>query len=79
MNKEEPACNTGLASGIIDEETFNREIALCKKLSKQNNGGCCWGKCENCGVIPLLYKLHKGVIIDDQEELKKIKYEVVDL
>lgn len=78
MNKnDEITCTAGLVPGIIDEETFNREIALCRKLSKENNGGCCWGKCADCGVVPLLYKLHKGKIIDDLDEVQRIKNSII--
>ncbi|MEK7123113.1 MAG: nucleoside deaminase [Patescibacteria group bacterium] len=70
---EDLTCKTDLTPGSIDEEIFNREIALCKKLSKENDRGCCWGKCADCGVLPLLVKLHKGIVIDDQEELAKLK------
>ena len=67
------SCTTGLKANTIDAETFDREFALCKKLSKENGGGCCWGKCEDCGVLPLLIKLHKGEVIEDHEELVKLK------
>lgn len=65
----------GLKSGIISEDVFNRELTLCKKLSTEKGGGCGWGKCENCGVVALLYKLHKGVLLEGEklkEEKKKI-------
>jgi hypothetical protein len=64
-------CQTGLKKGIINKEVFDREIAICKEFGKGE--GCCWGKCETCGVIPLLYKLHKGVLIDNGEEIEKLK------
>ncbi|MBL7156310.1 MAG: hypothetical protein ISS87_01805 [Candidatus Pacebacteria bacterium] len=68
--KQELTCETGLKENIINKEVFEREIALCKKLYKQ---GCGWGKCEECGVIPFLYKLHKGKLIEDPEKIKNIK------
>ncbi|XOB46322.1 MAG: hypothetical protein ACKKMV_02635 [Candidatus Nealsonbacteria bacterium] len=64
---------TKLKKNIISKEVFDKEIALCKKLSKKNNGKCAWGKCKNCGVIPLLYKLHKGQLLEDSVEMAKIK------
>ena len=57
----------------ITEELFQNELAICKVLAKENNQKCGWGTCKNCGVIPLLYKLHKGEIIENPEELKRIK------
>jgi len=66
-------CKTGLKPNIINKEVFEREIALCKKLSKKNNGNCGWGVCKDCGVIPLLIKLHKGKLLEDPEEIKKAK------
>ena len=63
---EELSCSTGLKPNVIDKETFERELALCKKLHKEN-GGCGWGRCETCGVLPLLYKLHKGKLLEGKE------------
>ncbi len=59
-------------AGVISKEVFDRELALCKKLSSENGGKCGWGRCADCGVIPLLYKLHKGVLLEG-EELQQIK------
>ena len=73
MSKK-PTCQTGLRKNIISKSVFAREIELCKQLS---DGRCCgWGKCASCGVIPLLIKLHKGVLIEDKKELKKIREEI---
>ena len=55
------------------EKTFNDEILLCKTLSKENNGGCAWGKCKDCGVIPFLFKIYKGQLLEEPEEIKNIK------
>ncbi len=71
------SCGTGLQKNIIDKEVFKRELALCHKLSRENGGKCCWGVCESCGVIPFLYKLHKGVLLEDPAEIKKAKNKVV--
>jgi len=60
----------------IEKEVFDKEIALCRKLSKENNGKCSWGKCQSCGVIPLLYKLYKGELLEDEKEIKEIKNKV---
>jgi hypothetical protein len=75
MNKK-LSCKTGLKKNIVSKTIFDREIALCKMLSRENGGKCGWGACENCGVIPLLYKLHKGQLIEDPEELQKIRNEL---
>jgi hypothetical protein len=66
-------CRIGLRRNIIKKEVFDREVALCRKLSKENGGKCGWGKCKDCGVIPLLYKLHKGQLLEDSTEIKKVK------
>lgn len=76
MPKNDPNYKISLAKNIIDKETFDREIALCQKLTKENNSKCGWGKCVDCGVIPLLYKLHKGELLEDNEA-KKIKEKIL--
>lgn len=48
-------------------------------LSKENGGKCGWGECENCGVIPLLCKLHEGVLLEKPAEIKKTKKKFLDL
>jgi len=60
MKKTKLTCKTGLEKNIIKKEVFDREIVLCRMLFKKHKGKCEWGKCNDCGVIPLLYKLHKG-------------------
>ncbi|MFH1473247.1 MAG: hypothetical protein ABIF06_02475 [bacterium] len=57
----------------MEKEVFEKEIAMCQKLSKKNNGKCNWGECEKCGVIPLLYKLGKDEFYEDKNEVEKIK------
>ena len=67
-------CKTGLKKNVINKSVFDREIALCKMLNEENDGkGCGWGKCKNCGVIPLLYKLHEGILIENEKELRNIR------
>lgn len=73
--KNKITCETGLEKDLIEKEVFDREISLCKEMFKKD-GGCCWGKCENCGVLLLLNKLYKGELIDDKEEIKKLKDEI---
>ncbi|MGW8185034.1 MAG: hypothetical protein ACWGHO_02910 [Candidatus Moraniibacteriota bacterium] len=73
MNTKKPICRAGLKKNIIKKEIFEREAALCKNLAKENGGKCNWGVCDKCGVLPLLYKLHKGVLLEKPEELKEIR------
>lgn len=70
-------CKSGLQKNIINNEVFRRELALCRKLSRENGGKCGWGKCKNCGVIPFLYKLHEGKLLENPDEIKKAKDKVV--
>jgi len=60
----------------MKEEMFEKELAMCRELS-QKNGGCNWGECEKCGVIPLLYKLHKGEIYEDRDKVAELKRAVL--
>ncbi len=76
-NKNKPTCKSGLKKNIIKKEVFDKEIALCRMLSKKHKGKCGWGKCKNCGVIPFLYKLHKGKLLEKPVELKKIKNKIL--
>ncbi len=61
----------------MEKEIFEKEIAMCKKLSKENGGRCNWGECEKCGVIPLLYKLYKGEFYENKDDIEKIKKSVL--
>ncbi len=61
----------------MNNETFNQEIGMCQKLSKENGGHCNWGECDKCGVIPLLHKLNKGTYYEDQDEIKKLKHDIL--
>ncbi len=74
--KKKLTCKTGLKKNIIKKEVFKKEIVLCKMLSKENRGKCGWGKCKDCGVIPLLYKLHKGQLLDSPAKLAKIRNKI---
>jgi len=71
--KDKLSCKTGLKKNIIKKEVFDREVALCKKLAKENKGKCGWGRCKDCGVIPLLHKLYKGKLLEKPSEIKKAK------
>ena len=71
---KKPTCKTGLKKNIISKKVFERELALCRELGKK----CNWGKCENCGVIPLLFKLHKGKLLENPEEIKKTRNKILN-
>jgi hypothetical protein len=62
----------------MEKEVFEKEIAMCQKLSKKNDGKCNWGECEKCGVVPLLYKLGKGEFYDNKDGIEKIKQSVLE-
>ncbi len=79
MKKKEITCKTGLKKNIIKKEVFDREIALCKILAKKQSGKCSWGKCKECGVIPLLYKLYKGQLLEKPIDIKKAKYKIIKI
>lgn len=76
MQKNKLTCKTGLKKNIIKKEVFDREIALCKMLSKEHKGKCGWGICKKCGVVPLLYKLHKGKLLEKPADLTKIRKKI---
>lgn len=75
--KTKLTCKTGLKKNIIKKDVFKREIALCMMLSKKHKGKCGWGRCKDCGVIPLLYKLHKGQLLEDSLKITKIKKKIL--
>lgn len=72
-NKNKLTCNTGLRRNVISREVFERETALCQKLNQENKGKCGWGKCDQCGVIPLLIKLHKGQLLEDPAQIRRAR------
>lgn len=56
----------------ISKKNFDREIKMCGELYKKSKG-CNWGKCKDCGVIPILYKLHSGLLVDKKADVTKLK------
>jgi len=56
----------------IDKKIFNQEILMCKKLFKEKKG-CNWGKCKDCGVVLLLYKLRSGLAVESKKDTAKLK------
>jgi hypothetical protein len=75
--KNKLTCKIGLKKNIIKKEVFDREIALCKQLAKKHKGKCGWGRCKDCGVIPLLYKLNKGQLLENPVKIKKVKNKII--
>jgi len=61
----------------ISKDTFDKEIAMCRRLFNEKEGRCAWGKCKDCGVIPFLYKLHKGQLLEKPAEIKKVKDKIL--
>jgi hypothetical protein len=61
----------------ISQEAFEKEIGMCRELFREK-GGCNWGMCENCGVVPLLYKLAKGELHDSPEAVADLKKRVFE-
>jgi hypothetical protein len=72
MSKK-PTCKTGLKKNVVKKAIFEREIQLCRQLSEENKGKCEWGKCRDCGVVPLLWKLNKGELLMDKKGISVIK------
>ncbi|MGB2762107.1 MAG: hypothetical protein WBC21_01035 [Minisyncoccales bacterium] len=61
------------------ENDFKKEITMCQELCRKNNGKCNWGKCKDCGVIFLLYKLHKGKLIEDKNQIEKLRKKILKI
>jgi len=61
----------------MERETFEKEIAMCRDLSKKNEGRCAWGECAKCGVIPLLYKIGKGEFHEESDDVAELKESVL--
>lgn len=71
------SCTTGLRPNLISKEVYNREIELCKKLTSENGGSCGWGKCKECGVVPLLVKLYEGKLLEKDTEIESRREELI--
>lgn len=77
MCTKKTTCKTGLKKNIIKKDVFEREVTLCQNLAKENNGKCGWGVCKKCGVLPLLLKLHKGILLETSTEIAQTKSEIL--
>jgi hypothetical protein len=73
--EQEAESRAGFQPGISGE-TFDREMGMCAKLYRENGGKCCWGKCADCGVIPLLTKLRVGKLLEAAQDVEQAKAEV---
>ena len=60
----------------MSKAIFDRETAICRDLHNDNGGGCNWGECDKCGVIPFIYKIFKDEQIEDEAGIKRIKEEI---
>jgi len=58
-------------------DVYKKETKTCARLFKERQG-CRWGKCENCGVVPLLYKFETGEIIKDDAEIKALREKILN-
>ena len=67
-----------VAGNNMKKETFEKEIAMCRELSKKNGGKCNWGECEKCGVAPLLYKLGEGKVVEKEDEVERLKRDILN-
>ena len=79
MPNKKLSCETELKKCVIEKSVFNPEIKLCQKLSKENKGRCGWGKCKDCGVLLLLQKLYKGKLVEDKDEIRKLKNKILKI
>lgn len=79
MEEKNAAGHSFLKPNVLDKETFEREIGLCMRLSRENKGCCNWGICKSCGVIPLLYKLHKGILLETPQDIQNVQKETLTL
>lgn len=64
---------------MMENGDFEKETEQCKKLAKKNKGKCAWGKCQDCGVIFLLYKPEEGKLIEDKNEIADIRENILGL
>lgn len=62
----------------MDQEIFEKEIAICREGYVKNGGKCNWGECAKCGVVLLLYKIYKGEFLEKKEEIEKVKKKIFD-
>ncbi|MFA5130898.1 MAG: hypothetical protein WC467_00565 [Patescibacteria group bacterium] len=58
-------------------DVYKKETKMCARMFKEKQG-CAWGKCATCGVVPLLYKLETGSVVDNEEDIKALKEEVLN-
>ncbi len=60
----------------MTSDEVEKEFSICRELYFQNKGGCHWGKCKDCGLIPALHKLSTGEVLENKESIKALKERV---
>jgi hypothetical protein len=58
-------------------DVYKKETKMCARMFKEKQG-CAWGKCAECGVIPLLYKFETGIAIENDDDIKSLKNEILN-
>lgn len=61
----------------MEPTKFERELSMCRELSRKNGGKCAWGECRTCGVIPLLFKLGKGEVYEEADAVARLKKSIL--
>jgi len=58
-------------------DVYKKETKMCVRMFKEKQG-CAWGKCADCGVVPLLYKFETGVTVENDDDIKNLKNEILN-
>jgi len=58
-------------------DVYKKETKMCARLYKEKQG-CRWGKCADCGVVPLLHKFETGEKLEDEAQIKNLKNEILN-
>ncbi len=58
-------------------DVYKKETKTCAQQFKAKQG-CAWGRCADCGVVPLLYKFETGKIIEAEDEIKELKNKILN-
>ncbi len=62
---------------LITKDIFDKEMSMCQEFY-QKQQGCNWWKCGNCGVLMLLQKLYTWEVIENSEDVKKFKDNILN-
>lgn len=60
----------------MSKATFDTEMAICRDLHNNNGGQCNWGVCDQCGVVPMMYKIFKNEHYEDADQVERMRNEV---